>query len=342
MKLNFHELFMRGSLKPVLQAQLAIQQNDAICQNPVFQYAKNEFIRLTDRESLAHLQTIMDMAAGKNRIPGQHLALFDNEDAVSFRLVRTANSLSPSDGAPRRIVSNGREAVERIGFAAVRELAAAAAVSKLFRFDGLWQSCSDDDFWLHSVATAIASRHLHQHLFGPSAVDMLPFLTGLLHDVGIAAAHRTLGTTEEYRQALFAHLQQQRPLDREEDALFGFSHADLGAAVLESWALPAELCEASHHHHRNPVGGVRLETSLQLVHTLRIADDMALRLPGAGHSDFMVTNDVLLEESFRFLELNVSEWTTLMAEVGGEWERLSRLGWFQVLRLWHLPAAKGA
>ena len=331
MKLNFHNLFMRGSLKPVLQAQLVAQQDDAITRNPVFQYAKHEFMHMADAETLARLRVIMALATDKNRLSDQHLALFDHEDTVSFRLVRTANSLSPAAGEPRRIVSNSREAIEKIGFAAVRELAAAAAASKLFQFDGIWQSCSDEDFWLHSVATAIASRRLYQQLFGVSAADMLPYLAGLLHDIGIVAAHRTLGTTAEYRQALFSHLQQQRPLDREEEAVLGFNHADLGAAILDGWHLPAELCEAAHRHHRHPRGVAAAETS-PLVHVIRIADDMALRIPGAGHPDFVMTDEALLGESLRFLELGTAEWANLMAAVVNEWDQLARLGWFQGLR----------
>lgn len=330
MKFNFHNLFMRGSLKPVLQAQLAIQREEALAQTPLFLHAKNEFLCDVGLEMPAQLRTVMELAAEKSRLADPHLALFDNQDAVSFRLVRTANGLPASEGASRRIVSTGREALEKIGYATVREMAAAAAVSKLFQFDGIWQSCSDEEFWLHSVATAIASRRLYNHLVGTPSADMVPFLAGLLHDLGTVAAHRTLGTTTEYRQALLQHLQHRRPLDGEEEALLGFTHADLGAAVLDAWELPPELCGAVRHHHRNRDNGGAVDS--QLLHVLRIADDMALRLSGAGHADFMAPNEALLGESLGFLELTTSEWAALMAQVTGEWEMLARLGWFQVLR----------
>ena len=344
MTLNFHKFFVRGSLKPLLLAQLAVQQEELIVQNPAFQHARDEFLRMSGAEVPRLLRLIMDLETGKNRVVDQHLALFDNEDAVKFRLVRLANGLSAPAGVSRHSISDSRAAMEKIGFSAVREIAAAAAVSKLLKFDGVWQSSSDEDFWRHSVATAIASRRLYHHLFGVPSFGLLPYLTGLFHDIGIvaAAAHRTLGAGVEYRQTLLLHLQHQLPLNREEEALLGFSHADLGAAVLDEWKLPREVGEAVRHHHRTPAGGGAGTAAARLVHTLRIADDMARRLQGAGQGHFMAPAETLLEESFRFLELPPAEWATLMADVTGEWEMLSRLGWFQLLCPRYCPVSQSA
>jgi putative nucleotidyltransferase with HDIG domain len=73
------------------------------------------------------------------------------------------------------------------------------------------------------------------------------FIAGLLHDIGKLILRQRLGDVLE-EVAAEAETARQSYLEVEQRRL-GFTHADLGAAVLERWRLPQELVEAVRQHH---------------------------------------------------------------------------------------------
>jgi hypothetical protein len=68
-----------------------------------------------------------------------------------------------------------------------------------------------------------------------------------LHDVGRIVIASNL--PKEYTAVVAAARQNSRPLDQEETAQLGASHAKVGAYLLGLWGLPASLIEATAAHH---------------------------------------------------------------------------------------------
>jgi putative nucleotidyltransferase with HDIG domain len=151
---------------------------------------------------------------------------------LAARLIRISNSAYYSLRTP---VTNVPRAIAALGFATVRSLAASAAC-------GL----TDDDtavegeFWSHAAAVANAAQ-LVAPRYGVPPSDA--FALGLLHDLGEALLH--LAAPAAWSQL------GPRPTPERELDLFGITHAEAGARVLEAWKFPAPFCEAIANHHHN-------------------------------------------------------------------------------------------
>jgi HD-like signal output (HDOD) protein len=70
-----------------------------------------------------------------------------------------------------------------------------------------------------------------------------------MHHIGktaLANSHR-----DEYERVMSTVYNEGRSLTNVEHEVFGFSHAELGAAVVQQWGLPDSLVLTIQHHH-NP------------------------------------------------------------------------------------------
>ena len=73
------------------------------------------------------------------------------------------------------------------------------------------------------------------------------FVAGLLHDIGrlVLCIRVPDETAEVFKKAEAS----EKPLYVEEQAAFGFDHAELGGQLLKAWKLPERLVEAVSFHH---------------------------------------------------------------------------------------------
>ena len=153
---------------------------------------------------------------------------------LAARLIHISNSAYYSLRTP---VTNVPRAIAALGFATVRSLAASAAF-------GL----SDDDnavegdFWSHAAAVANAAQLVAGRFNVPQSDA---FALGLMHDIGEALLHRAA-------PAAWSQLGPRATPQRELE-LFGITHAEAGARVLEAWRFPPGFCDAiaNHHHSLN-------------------------------------------------------------------------------------------
>jgi putative nucleotidyltransferase with HDIG domain len=100
-------------------------------------------------------------------------------------------------------------------------------------------------FWSHSVNTGIIARLLSHHcniLHGERL-----FVAGLLHDIGKLILYFEEPALSE--QVLVDASEHDGMLFRAEQRLFGFTHADVGGALLRAWQMPDTLIEAVKYHH---------------------------------------------------------------------------------------------
>lgn len=126
-------------------------------------------------------------------------------------------------------------AIAALGFATVRSLAASAAC-------GLTDddTAVDGEFWAHAAAVANAAQLVAGRYMVPTSDA---FALGLLHDLGEALLQQAAPAAWSQ---LGSRSTQQRELE-----LFGITHAEAGARVLEAWKFPAPFCEAIANHHHN-------------------------------------------------------------------------------------------
>jgi len=198
--------------------------------------------------------------------------VINQDPSLAAKLLRMANSALY--GLPRRIETIS-QAVVVLGTAQLCDLVLATAVIQAFNRipPGLVDPMS---FWEHCVSCALVARGIAQQR-REANVERL-FLGGLLHDLGRAIL--LLNEPDHTRQALCAAAEHAVPVYESERSVFGFDHAELGAALVEDWNLPEGHCEMIRFHHE-PGRARRFLSETQTVYLADLTTN-ALRLGDSG------------------------------------------------------------
>mgnify|MGYP003386738839 CR=1 FL=1 len=166
------------------------------------------------------------------------------DPALCTRILKVVNSAFY--GLPGQIGSINR-AIVLLGLNAVKNIAIAASLAKLFKGSQLTPNFSARDLWMHSVAVAAATKQQADKL--KLGLSDEAFLAGLLHDVGIMVM------LQYDRQKLVEVLNKTSAtpgsnMMTHELAVFGATHQDFGAALCEKWKFPRAFSYVTGYHHR--------------------------------------------------------------------------------------------
>lgn len=150
---------------------------------------------------------------------------------LTARLLRLANS--PLFGHVGKI-EKVSHAIAMIGEKALRDLVMATSVTNAFK--GIPEEFVDmSTFWDNSAICGVAARLLAGEC-GIRDGETL-FVAGLLHGIGRLAFYSR--EPERYREVLKVRAEGEAAIIAEERRVFGFTYAELGAALAEAWKLPA-------------------------------------------------------------------------------------------------------
>ncbi len=179
------------------------------------------------------------------------------DQGLTARLLRLANS--PMFGCYARVDSITK-AVTIIGTQQLRDLALAASVMGVFK--GIPEELLNmTSFWRHCIACGIIARSLAVYRRELN-VERL-FVAGMLHDVGqVVLATSRPGLSLELLEAQRDGGRLYPELERE---LLGFTHAELGGALLKKWKIPASIAEPVACHH-NPGFAEQFQLETALIH----------------------------------------------------------------------------
>ncbi len=216
--------------------------------------------------------------------------LITNDPALGARILKVVNSAFY--GLPGQVGSINR-AIVLLGLNAVKNIAIAASLAKLFKGGDICENFSAKDLWTHSISVAIASRMLSDkaHLGLPDEA----FLAGLIHDLGIIvemqARRNELGEvfaklTAENNTKSYREIEQE---------ILGATHEQFGAALCRSWKFPSSFAYVTGYHHRPMDLPYEKRTLTSIVH---IADILAkkLELGFTGDVECDNFNPEILEE----------------------------------------------
>ena len=192
--------------------------------------------------------------------------LLTADPTLGARVLRVVNSAFY--GLPGTVNTTGA-AIVRLGFAAIRNIAIAASLTRMFRGGRLTATFDAKDVWRHSVAVAEAARLLALRSKRGSADEAL--LAGLLHDIGIVVAMQ--GCRPEFERLLHAlDFAPELAFAHAELTELGTTHALLGAELARKWGFPVTLASVAEHHHAPMTLDVSMRTLPALVH---VADHLA-------------------------------------------------------------------
>lgn len=200
----------------------------------------------------------------------QHVIARDQ--ALTSKVLRVANSAYY--GFPQRLATVG-QAVVILGFNEIRKITMAAAMGNLL---GRLGSASLDRFRLarHGLAAAAVADVLARR--SEESQDEA-FVAGLLHDLGKCLFDQI--APDEYAAVVLDVRSQGRPALEVEHERLGLDHAQLAAAALESWRLPAAVVMAVRYHHRpgqaerHPALAAVVHAADFLAHALGYGDGLA-------------------------------------------------------------------
>ncbi len=171
-----------------------------------------------------------------------------NDPALCARILKVVNS--SFYGLPGQIGSINR-AIVMLGLNAVKNIAIAASLAKLFRGGDLTPNFSAKSLWMHSVVTAATCKMLSDRM--GFAVSDEAFLCGLIHDIGIMVEmqcdRNKLIEVIQRTGADKAGIPATDMLEAE-DAVFGANHQNFGAGLCAKWKFPANFANVTGYHHR--------------------------------------------------------------------------------------------
>jgi len=213
--------------------------------------------------------------------------VISNDPALCARILKVVNSAFY--GLPGQIGSINR-AIVLLGLNAVKNIAIAASLAKLFRGGDLTPRFSAKSLWEHSNACAAACKIIADTLKIGLADEA--FLAGLMHDIGIMVEMQfdrqklievieSLGVDKSGTPAL--------SMLEAEERVFGATHQHFGAALCDKWKFPRCLALVTGQHH-DPLALAADSRTLPCV--VHVADRLVAAVESAPYRLDLVSTDL--------------------------------------------------
>ncbi|MDX2131707.1 MAG: HDOD domain-containing protein [Planctomycetota bacterium] len=193
------------------------------------------------------------------------------DEALSMAVLRYANSARY--GRPGRTFVL-REGIARLGTELLKKIVLEHQAAGVFADAGGAYGLQRGALWRGAVGGAHAAEGLARRAASVNAD--LAFIAALLRDVGKLAFDAAHG--EQHARRIAEAMTPDRSCLDAERAVYGFDHAELGAALATRWSLPERIAEAIAFHHAPPEDPRRQNALFDIVH----AADMVALWAGLG------------------------------------------------------------
>lgn len=190
------------------------------------------------------LQVMMDATTCADEVA----RIVERDPAMTANILKLANSAFYGG---RQEVATVRQALVRLGNRCVTTLAFTAGMAPVLRCDLQAYGLSRDQYWTHSLASAIASSEAVRRT-GSASLGCEAFTAGLIHNVGMLILEpelRRAGVT------ISSSLDHDILCRREMEAL-GFDHCQAGAYLTSRWGFPDLLTDPVARHETGEGDGL--------------------------------------------------------------------------------------
>lgn len=237
--------------------------------------------------------------------------------ALSARILRVVNSAFY--GLPGQVASIDR-AIVMLGLNAVKNIAIAASLSRVFRGGRISRKYTARDMWVHSVAVGVASKMLIDQM--EMALPDEAFVGGLIHDIGMVVMLQANAPGMNEMMRLIEDAQRRREEGESLDVaalskqwevkLLGASHEQFGAGLAQRWKFPRSFHYVTGYHHEPE--SLAPENRL-LTQVVAVADGlcgqlnlgMTVPLDGTGLREWSASELKLSAEQLDFVRQNLPE-----------------------------------
>ncbi|UZP67392.1 HDOD domain-containing protein [Desulfovibrio mangrovi] len=227
--------------------------------------------------ALPQLVVQLQEAINSPKVSASDIAkIISNDVKLTASLLRLVNS--PLYGLVSKVETVSR-AVAIIGFRPLASLAMGATL--ISGFNKQLHGTSLEEFWLHSIACASIAKRLAEQT-GRTEPERY-FVDGLLHDIGRLFI---LGGFPDEAETVYNYaIGRGLSLHLAEDAVFGFSHVEIGSNILDKWNLSPATTHAVRFHHTPDEAP---EDDIDDHHIIHLADAMAKALGYYARGDYYV------------------------------------------------------
>ncbi len=168
-----------------------------------------------------------------------------NDPALSVKVLKVVNSAFY--GLPGQIASVDR-AIILLGLSAVKNIAIAASIARLFKGKRISEQFSAADLWRHSIAVAVAARNIARCTPHPAMSDEV-FVAGVIHDIGMLVERQIF--PDEFAAVVSQCTGSEVDFLECERQTIGADHQAFGVGLTTKWKFPRHLRAAVGFHH-NP------------------------------------------------------------------------------------------
>jgi len=189
-----------------------------------------------------------------------------NDPALSVKVLKVVNSAFY--GLPGQVASVDR-AIILLGLSAVKNIAIAASIARLFKGNRISEEFTASDLWRHSVAVAVGARAVAKCSPHPVMTDEI-FVAGLIHDIGTLVERQAY--PDEFADVIERCSDGTSDFLAVERELIGADHQAFGVGLTTKWKFPRHLRAAVGFHHNPESLSVELRNLATLI---QVADILA-------------------------------------------------------------------
>jgi len=197
-----------------------------------------------------------------------------NDPAITTRILKLVNS--SYYGLPGQVTSVAL-AVNLLGRERCKHVLIGSVLDGVFE-DGENPAFSIQEFWQHSIKTALIARQLADYTDGIEEPEAM-FTAGLLHDIG------KLLLIERFPEEMLAAEKTmiRRRIDElsAEISQVGLTHTAVGEALMQHWGLPDILVECARYHHETVHDG----PNRRATHLVYLANRLSAYVPPLDDSE---------------------------------------------------------
>ncbi len=186
---------------------------------------------------------IIELVDDPNSTARKMHEVIKTDPALSARMLKVVNSAFY--GLPGQIASVDR-AIVLLGLSAVKNIAIAASISRMFKGQDVGGGFTARDLWRHSVAVGVAGRLVAKTTQFPGAADEV-FLAGLIHDLGLLVERQAF--REGLAEVVERCMSGEGTFLELENEILGADHQAFGAALTNKWKFPRALRAVVGMHH---------------------------------------------------------------------------------------------
>ena len=162
------------------------------------------------------------------------------------------------------------QAVTYLGQRTVQNLVLSASVASFMNRPSPGYGMQQGDLWKRSVGMAAGARLIVKEIAPDKAEDA--YYAGLFCDIGKLVFDVLIQKSPNKFN------EEEIPFNEMETNIFGYNHAEVGAAIVRRWNLPAHLATVVEHHHTPS----EVDDSLKILTYAVHAADAVMMMFGVG------------------------------------------------------------